>query len=89
MKINANYLRALYNSQQAGSPSTSSTYDPITRTGYIERKFPDGGFFRGYLKLGMRSGFGSYVYPDQSSVFEGQWQDDKCDGQGKLRDDES
>ncbi|CAD7957555.1 unnamed protein product, partial [Amoebophrya sp. A25] len=72
-----------------GGKVQQGSYDPSTQTGYVERRFPDGGEFKGYLKNGMRHGLGRYVYPDATSIFEGEWRDDKCNGQGKLKDDES
>eukprot|EP00392_Amoebophrya_sp_AT5.2_P004487 g4495.t1 len=83
-------------SQQNGQHSSSSSsggggaaFDPVRQTGYTERRFADGGVFQGYLQNGLKHGYGKYVYPDGVSVYEGQWKDDKCEGQGKVKDEES
>jgi hypothetical protein len=47
-------------------------------------QFQDASFYQGLLKDGKRSGFGLYVFSEQSSQYEGQWENDCMHGRGRM-----
>jgi hypothetical protein len=46
--------------------------------------FQDASFYQGLLRDGKRSGFGLYVFSDQQSQYEGQWESDCMHGRGRM-----
>ena len=62
-------------------------FEGYLKNGQIEGKdclfiYPDGSYYRGGFKAGVKSGEGKFVHVNNNVIYTGHWKDDKPNGYG-------
>jgi hypothetical protein len=54
----------------------------ITGIGHYE--WPDGSWYKGHIRNGLRHGHGQYATPGEDCIYEGEWNEGLKQGKGKM-----